>query len=456
MKDYSTNKTRRVILEAGAKLDVNGTESYYHVVLGEGATIANSGDAVDTGWRALPHVELAGDAFFDATSQIVMQKGNIDSGGTYKLDLNGYTLTKTGSNNAVLINVGIGAGTVKVQDGGFKLSSGVTLDTITGVNFSLVGNAQKTGTLITDVVATAKDVTFDGGMVQVGSNKSLTATGKTMVKSAGGTLSGSMIAHNQVSMEEGAALKVGTSAAAGSLKVQSATDSGKYVTISGAANTSASVTAKSDSALIQMAQDASFTIADMTLTNTSISAAETTTRVNLSNVSVAENSVATLAKGAFAVQNQATVGTGGGEVDFTTSSYSGFTLGSAESAASITLNLGDLSQVKRMGPGVYESITILLDGFQMTEGNASIFFAADSWLGQLLSSQGANAYVSGSLDAPASVSEGGSSVSVSYSAATGDNVGTIITITGLNVPEPTTSTLSLLALAALAARRRRK
>jgi len=62
------------------------------------------------------------------------------------------------------------------------------------------------------------------------------------------------------------------------------------------------------------------------------------------------------------------------------------------------------------------------------------------------------------VETPASVSEGGSTggVSVSYSAATGENVGTIITITGLNVPEPTTATLSLLALAALAARRRRK
>ena len=222
----------------------------------------------------------------------------------------------------------------------------------------------------------------------------------------------------------------------------------------------ATMTQKADTqgSLSRLQEDASFTIQDMTLTNTTITAATTRTRVNLNNVSVAAGSVATLAKGAFAVQNQATVGTGGGEVDFTTSSYSGFTLGSAESAASITLNLGDLSQVKPMGPRVYESITILLEDFHMTEGNASILFAADSWLGQLLSSQGANAYVSGSLDAPASVSEGGSgsSVSVSYSAATGDNVGTIITITGLNVPEPTTSTLSLLALAALAARRRRK
>ncbi|MBQ6942567.1 MAG: PEP-CTERM sorting domain-containing protein, partial [Akkermansia sp.] len=92
----------------------------------------------------------------------------------------------------------------------------------------------------------------------------------------------------------------------------------------------------------------------------------------------------------------------------------------------------------------------------LTAGSG-IIFTADSWLGQLLTAQGATAYVSGAVETPASVSEGGSTggVSVSYSAATGGNVGTVITITGLNVPEPATSTLSLLALAALAARRRR-
>ena len=53
----------------------------------------------------------------------------------------------------------------------------------------------------------------------------------------------------------------------------------------------------------------------------------------------------------------------------------------------------------------------------------------------------------------AAVAGGGASTGVSYSTG---SVGTIITINGLNVPEPTTSTLSLLALAGFCARRRRK
>jgi hypothetical protein len=57
---------------------------------------------------------------------------------------------------------------------------------------------------------------------------------------------------------------------------------------------------------------------------------------------------------------------------------------------------------------------------------------------------------------PAETGEAAPTVSYGY-AAGGSNVGTLtITITGLNVPEPTTSTLSLLALAGLCARRRRK
>jgi hypothetical protein len=73
----------------------------------------------------------------------------------------------------------------------------------------------------------------------------------------------------------------------------------------------------------------------------------------------------------------------------------------------------------------------------------------------MLENQGATYQVA---DGAAQVAEGNSTPTVSYGyAAGGSNVGMLtITITGLNVPEPTTSTLSLLALAALAARRRRK
>ena len=399
------------------------------------------------------------------------QQIEVADGATFGDRLTNYTLGSSAINLSI---AGDGSGTAGEADAA-ALALGRECD---------YGNNVKVGynvSLADDATIWVADKGKNNAAITGYLNEKLTGAGHTMTKTGAGELvlekgadnaslhvaAGSLklrgtTTSEEVTMANGTSLKLDAAATITGKDSSDATMSKVQMSSSGISGTAQDGTKGSISAaeIEVLAADASFTIADMTLTNTSISitAAETTTRVNLSNVSVAAGSVATLAKGAFAVQNQATVGTGGGEVDFTTSSYSGFTLGSAESAASITLNLGDLSQVKPMGPRVYESITILLEDFHMTEGNASILFAADSWLGQLLSSQGANAYVSGSLDAPASVSEGGSgsSVSVSYSAATGDNVGTIITITGLNVPEPTTSTLSLLALAALAARRRRK
>ncbi len=215
-----------------------------------------------------------------------------------------------------------------------------------------------------------------------------------------------------------------------------------------------------DVEIAQLAQDASFTIQDMTLTNTTITAATVDTKVNLSNVSTTG---VQLAKGNFVVTNQAAttyVGTGGSDMSFATNSYSGITLANTEDGAgsSIVLNLGDLSTLTPMGPAVYDSITISLDGFTMSNYNSTgILFAGDSWLGELLTAQGATQYVaSGDVAASANVGGGAGGSTVGVSFQSNGSVGTIITITGLNVPEPTTATLSLLALAALAARRRRK
>ena len=213
-----------------------------------------------------------------------------------------------------------------------------------------------------------------------------------------------------------------------------------------------------DVRIAQLAQDASFTIQDMTLTNTTITAATVETRVNLSNVS----GDATLAKGKFHMQGQlpvALVNAGGSAVEFSSSALSGLTLNTADSSASLVVDLGDLSCLTPMGPGQYD-LTITLSGFTM-EGytglatGAGLVFAADSWLGSLLNqAQNANVQmtIAQAKAGAAAAAEGGSASGVSYSTG---NVGTIITINGLNVPEPTTSTLSLLALAALAARRRR-
>ena len=278
---------------------------------------------------------------------------------------------------------------------------------------------------------------------------------------------------NSVTVDPGVNLSLGT----GGIKAGSVTNSGELkladkATISGGtmSNVQMSSTGIDTTAtdgtkgrissanveIAQLAEDASFTIEDMTLTNTTITATTVNTKVNLSNVSA--NNLE-LVKGNFVVTNQAAVGTGGSEgCDFSTGSYSGITLANTQEGegSSIVLNLGDLSCLTPMGPAVYDSITISLEGFTMSDYSTGILFAGDSWLGELLTAQDATQYVaSGDVAAPANVGggAGGSTVGVRFSSG---SVGTIITITGLNVPEPTTATLSLLALAALAARRRRK
>ena len=449
-----------------------------------GTDIINWGDSVNI--QVLGGtLDLDARQSVDSTTAITLKNGIIEGDGgsnrgyTVGLELHNtstLTITSTGT-SSITTNIGMrkeqndNGGTVKfaVNDGTLTVSGKIEKNQPTDASIS--GKVTKSGA--GELILSGDNTYANGTTIEAGTvtTKHTNALGSGGVNMTGGELKITDVANTDTDLTLKGMLEMNASASAklatagttlnlgttGSVKKVNS-DSTQHVTIASNGTNAASMTAKSENAqLIQMQQDASFTIADMTLTNTTITAATTdNTKVSLNNVSVAAGSAATLAEGAFAMQNQAIVGMGGGECDFTTSSYSGFTLGTADSKASITLNLGDLSQVTAMGPGVYESITILLEGFHMTDGNASIFFAADSWLGQLLSSQGATVYVSGSVETQASVSSGSGAPSVSYSAATGDNVGTIITITGLNVPEPATSTLSLLALAALCARRRRK
>ena len=93
------------------------------------------------------------------------------------------------------------------------------------------------------------------------------------------------------------------------------------------------------------------------------------------------------------------------------------------------------------------------NSYTVENWQALVGFEQESWLGQALS----NATVTADVTATADTGSGVPSVNYGFSAGEGGSVGTLtITISGLNVPEPTTSTLSLLALAGLCARRRRK
>ena len=210
-------------------------------------------------------------------------------------------------------------------------------------------------------------------------------------------------------------------------------------------------------ALAQLAEDASFTIQDMTLTNTTITAATVDTKVNLQNV---EGSTALLAKGAFTLNATPTVGLApSGESHGTLSYSNGLAIATTDNSASLTLNLDVVNAVASDAHGTYD-LTITLsgfgDGFTVTQDILNMVgFDSTSWLGLALVSQKAE-YTVVTEQTPATAGEGGVPT-VSYAAGTGASVGSlVITIAGLNVPEPASATLGLAALMMLCARRRRK
>lgn len=453
---YDPDTAMEVSVGTGAVLDVNGKSSYFNVTMANDATLTNTGGEVGTNLKQIYKITLNGNATVEGSGNFAMLTGNHN---TSWLNLNGNTLTKKGGNTWWLSRTTVEtAGKLIVENGtvnALKAGEGSGVQDLSKLSIEVAkhteGDTTTTGTFqLSSESENITDLVFNGGTVKVDNNFTLTATGTTTVKSAGGTLSGSVAAHDRVSMEEAASLKLGTSgngAAAGSLKVQSATDANNHVALSGAANASAAITAKSSSALIQLKQDASFTIADMTLTNTSITAATVDTKVDLKNIDATN---VTLEKGAFTVGATPVVGTGESSSVITYSAD----LGLGSTSASLTLNLDVVSAVAGDKHGVYTLVIELGNfdyaDFAAVEGDAwttYVGFQKGSWLAEALS------------NTPAALTEGGAPM-VSYgftSAGEGSNVGMLtITINGLNVPEPTTSTLSLLALAGLCARRRRK
>ena len=288
-------------------------------------------------------------------------------------------------------------------------------------------------------------------------NKDVTVTGLTVNNGKSATMKATLKAGNVTNNGE---LKLGTAATVTGGTMGNVTAQASGISAADTTDGAKGSISNTNVALAQLAEDASFTIQDMTLTNTTITATTPTTQVNFRNVTVVGATVLQNLQASMTDANVATGGSEGVKGVFTasTSLLSGITLVNT-AGSTITVDLGDLSCAAPLDQGKYD-LSITLSGFTMQNYSglatgAGLVFAADSWLGSLLN-QAQNVNVQMTIAqaeaGAAAAAEGGSASGVSYSTG---NVGTIITITGLNVPEPATSTLSLLALAALAARRRR-
>ena len=147
---------------SGAILDAaGGNPENITVNLRGGATLANSGadvgDASGTNVQQIKALSLTGDATVDLDGQLgIVGPGLADT----TVDLGGYTLTKTGADNLLLMNSAISAGSIDIQEGTIKMyhqsNSGLRVDDAVKVNIAEGANLNIVG---------AKDGIIDGDFI---------------------------------------------------------------------------------------------------------------------------------------------------------------------------------------------------------------------------------------------------------------------------------------------------
>ena len=242
---YYNDGTRVIKVQNGATLDINGNEAYYHVVLEEGATLANSGGG--SFGRNLPYIELQGDATFNAVGEIVMNLGAAGVGTDTKLDLKGKTLTKTGAGKLSIITA-VTAGTIDAKEGFVSFGS----SNVSGVDLRLQKDSRLeiAATSVSFNSLTIYDSESEAAFeMHVNSGKTATVTGAytsevAVTKKGGGnlTLAGTASIAKDLTIEVGSVTLAGeTDWSAGSLTVGSGATLAQSSTLKGGAGTTASL-----------------------------------------------------------------------------------------------------------------------------------------------------------------------------------------------------------------------
>ena len=129
-------------VHSGGTLNIAGHEVQgLKVYLNENATLANNGTAIGETTRQYDQVILKGNAYADTAANFGLLAGSYNP---TTLDLAGYTLTKTGTADFLLVNTTVKAGTIDVQQGGLKLISkdeGKSITLEDGVNINVASGA---------------------------------------------------------------------------------------------------------------------------------------------------------------------------------------------------------------------------------------------------------------------------------------------------------------------------
>ena len=376
--------------------------------------------------------------------------GSLDNSGT--LDIGSHSLKVA---SAVTNGGSVVAGNVVVHNrmSGYAVFAKLVADKVTVTNTSdssaytdnlSVGDGSAIGELVAEKLQVRDGVVTLGRTdaateqelqsIELQKGADLVLQGQT---SLGVTDTVAMTAGSTVQIQSGATLQNGA------------------VSLSAAPGTAAAqLSSKTGGNLLEMQRDTRFCIQDMLLVNTSIRAAEGTA-VMLSGVEGSGNVY--LQGGAdFSLTFGNTTADDEEPVIVYDSPVTGITL-SAGSTLTLAMDptnnsFRDYNLVINMQGFAYDGGSLAATGGIADLSAAGIYLGG--WLGELLAAQGVVQEGVGNLESPEV--PGGSVPTVSYTYSTDNNVGMIISIHGLSVPEPTTTTLSLLALTALAMRRRRK
>ncbi len=156
----------RVITIDGGTFDVAGCEAYYHIAANEGSVIKNSTSGVGLENRSLPILDLNGNITIHSESQF----GMIGSGyAATDLNLNGYTLTKTGAGNFHMSSTVADKGTIRIEEGRVQIieRNANNKSDFTTTSFEVCNNSGVKGTLEVDVTCALGELVANGGTVEV-------------------------------------------------------------------------------------------------------------------------------------------------------------------------------------------------------------------------------------------------------------------------------------------------
>ena len=181
-------KRKAAVVKTGGTLNINGKGVFYKFELA-GGSLVNNGAAIEKGAQQLEGLSLSADSSVGGTGTFGLISSNW-MGNT--LDLAGFTLTKTGSNEFLLASTTVKSGTIDVRQGTltvmngndavelFSMDSGALIKLNGGTLKATVPTGSLTSVKLGDVAVVLTDKNKDAERITADSSCTFNAGGATL------------------------------------------------------------------------------------------------------------------------------------------------------------------------------------------------------------------------------------------------------------------------------------